>query len=244
MEKKSQTSSNQENKDFNSNNSNIQSLAVCITNPNAAKVRGNEVLNEVDGQLIKISEATFENEGVLTVKLDGIKYIYYRTKVYKDTVYFQCSNRQKGELTGKKCLAKAHYDRKTRGVVIINLHNPKCQASEEPRVAATSDFNSQKSDLLENLQKDAKLTVVGGLGLLRNKNEKASPSSKKQPLNYFQVKKIIQDFRHENHINSKFSFDEPGLLKTIDNSIFRRVHNHYDLIYKSNLIFTLIKYIR
>jgi len=71
--------------------------------------------------------------------------------------------------------------------------------------------------------------------MLRNKNVLASPKSKRKPLKYVKVKKIIKDYKQENNINSQIPLDNPDFLKTIDGAIFRRCHNNNDLFNKSNI---------
>jgi len=69
--------------------------------------------------------------------------------------------------------------------------------------------------------------------MLREKNIELSPLKKRFPLQYDQVKKIIQNYRKENNLNSEMSFDDPSLQRTIEGSIFRRCRNQYNTIYKS-----------
>ena len=65
---------------------------------------------------------------------------------------------------------------------------------------------------------------------------KVSPQSKRYPLNYDQVKKIIHSSREDNQMSSQMFNIDSSKLRTTDNSLFRRCHNSYDIVYKSKFI--------
>ena len=97
-------------------------------------------------------------------------------------------------------------------------------------------MTSRKKEVINACLSNPNLTVVNALDLLRSKNLNSSPSKQKLPLTYEQVKKIIQDFRENNNINSTLSISDPSLMKTIDGALFRRCYNTYDVIYKNKFI--------
>jgi len=199
-----------------------------------------EVKRTVEDVTIKVSDALFTSPTTISIKIDDIEFSYKKTNAYKNIIYFQCMNRRKGETTNKKCLAKANYDTEKKDLHIINLHNPNCQEATLEKLSINEDYNSQKTEIIQKLSEDQSLSVIKALNVLRDQNTKASPKSKRFPLNYFQVKKILQVFRKDNQLNSQLSFSDPTLLRTIDGAIFRRCYNQVNLIYKSKFFFLTI----
>ena len=230
--KKEKARSTSPNSDQNTNE-NQQLLLNDLNDKNTNKIP-KEVNRIIDGVKVTISEASMKCETSLCLKIDGKLYSYTRTKAeYNGVTYFQCVNRKKGLKTGKKWLAKAHFHSSTKSIEVIDLHNINCQTEEPKAVLVNYDYQSQEDDIINNLAECNKLTVVGALDMLRDKNAEASPASKRVPLKYEQVKNILKIFRKENLVNSEGSFSDPTLQRTVEGALFRRCHNQYNIIYKS-----------
>lgn len=186
----------------------------------------------VQGTQVTISEVNFIDSCRLSLKINDSLYLYKKTKVYKNTIYFQCNNRFKGSTTHKKCLARAHFDSSTKSLDILDLHNANCSTRTQNELIVNTDYLSQRDDIRETLSQNETIGVTATMNILRDKNLKASPESKRLPLKYDQVKKIIKDYKEENNLSSQISSDISYNLKTTDGAMFRRCHNKYDLIYK------------
>jgi len=158
-----------------------------------------------------------------------------KTSSYKGNVYFQCVNRKKGASTNNKCLAKVKYNSIEKDIEVVDLHNPNCTVYTKEKLTVNENYCSQKEILIKEMSENQNLSVVNAINLLRDKNVEASPQSKKFPLNYLQVKKIVNNFRQDNQLNGNASFADSNLLKTIDGALFRRCHNQYNTIYKSKI---------
>lgn len=87
----------------------------------------------------------------------------------------------------------------------------------------------------EALTDNPSLGVSKTMDILRKKNVEASLNSKKIPLHYDQVKKIIRSYKEENNLSSTRMLDDKMLL-TIDGAPLRRCHIKLDLIYKSKIL--------
>jgi len=186
----------------------------------------------IEGQLVQLSNCYFIDKNKVMITIDGKEYAYSRTKEYKDAVYFQCVNRNRTESLGNKCKAKAHYNSKYNSIVVKDLHNDNCFKES---LTVEDDYGSQKDFLLEKLNQEPNLTVINALDLLRDRNIKAE-GEKKHPLNFEQVKRIIRDFRGNSNFNSQTILCDPNFMKTLDNAIFRRCYNQYNIIYKNSHI--------
>lgn len=75
-----------------------------------------EITCFVKGTQVKLSDAQFLSPKVISLKIDDVTSKYISTQTYFNITYFQCENRQKGERTNKKCLAKIHYNRDKNSV--------------------------------------------------------------------------------------------------------------------------------
>lgn len=196
----------------------------------------NKIATWIEETKVFVSDAQFLDDRTLSLKLNDHTYTYKLSRAeYKNKSYFTCINRYKGDKAKLKCLAKAHYDLKNKKVEVMSLHNPNCGPIKQLDV--NLDYFSQKDDIINSLSQNDSLGVTSTMNMLRNKNVLASPKSKRKPLKYVQVKKIIKDYKQENNINSQIPLDNPDFLKTIDGAIFRRCHNKYDLFNKSNINF-------
>ena len=218
----------------NKNEHTIENEIEAIPSLNTSEpILAKEAIMYINKTQVHVNDIKFINDNSLSLKLNNETFTYNKTSTYKDSVYFQCINRKKGVSTNNKCLAKAKYDKLEKNVEVANLHNPNCSSSTQQKLAVNEAYKTQKELLINKMSENKNLSVVNAINLLRDKNIEASPQSKKFPLNYQQVKKIVKDFRQENLINSSVTFSDPSLLRTVDGSIFRRCHHQHNMIYKS-----------
>lgn len=178
----------------------------------------------------------FSNNNHLSLKINEQEYIYANTRDYKDTTYLQCISRKKGASTNQKCLAKANYDSLKQDVVIVGLHNPNCSFMSEEKIKINCDFQSQKDEIVNELNNSKSLSVVGVLDMLRDKKTEGTLSKRRFLLKYTQVKKILQQYRQENKSKSNMSYSDTTLLKTVDGALFRRCHKEHRMLDKSKYL--------
>jgi len=190
-----------------------------------------QVLYTIQKTQVKIGEARLTSQKTISLMINDFVYNYKMTQTYKDVSYFQCLNRSKGESTNKKCLAKVHLDIKNKSLKVMNLHNPTCS---EPQLQVNLDYLSQREDIHQVLSENPNFGVAKTLDVLREKNIVATPTSKRIPLNYAQVKKIIQVFKEDNVGQSTKLIDDNSLLSTLDG------FNFEDVMYKKILFIKVL----
>jgi hypothetical protein len=194
-----------------------------------------QLTTQIEGITVTISDARFVQETLLSLKINDVTFSYKRSKVYQKTSYFQCAHRYRAQNSSKKCLAKAHYYSETNSIKVIDLHNPNCQRVSHSVVEVNQDYFTQKEEILELIAEKTNVTTTQVMDKLREKNNAATPNSKRYPLKHAQVKKILKE---NNRTHPEGCYDELKLSKTTDGAPFQRCHNKYNIIYKSkNILF-------
>ena len=112
-----------------------------------------------------------------------------------------------------------------------------CRKDSSVKFVVEDSYDVQKQLLIEELKINPVLTTAPALLLLTKENSKRASTDKFIPLNYEQVKYIIEWFREDNGIKNTESLNN-SIILTQDNSLFLRYNSSFISLYKSknNLI--------
>ena len=178
-------------------------------------------------------EVQFEQPNRLKYQVGKVTHVMTCTKTKANKCYFGCINRFLVE--PRKCGATDLYLSDSKLYTIKRPHIPSCGKDLE-NISVSDSYTCQKEFLIEELQKNPRLTAAEAKNLISKENITKSPSKKVIPLNYEQIKYIIECYREDNGIKNTESLNDIMVMSK-DNSLFLRNNSSFYNLYQSNFSF-------
>ena len=167
----------------------------------------------------------FESRNRLYYTENGIKFTMTMTKDEKDVLYFGCIKRSLSSSNKQKCGATGIYKVQEKEYIRKRPHISGCGATLS-NTKIIDSYQVQRDFLENKLKENPKPTPAPGLELLLKENWKNDPEAKFIPLNYRQVKHIINSYKEDNNIHD-LKNSEHSIILTRDNSLFQRFNSSF-----------------
>ena len=183
----------------------------------------------------------FERYNRLSYSQNNIKYTMSLTKSEASKMYFSCVNRHLTPTNKQKCNATGIYNQETKKYTTKKVHTIYCSVNTSSEVSVIDHYDTQRKLLLNELESNPRLKKSEAMDLLKKDNATREVKEKYIPLNYDQVRYIINSYRKDNGIQRNDSVQEIRIL-TNDNSLFLRYNSSFYGIYKGKFIYRIFKY--
>jgi len=170
-------------------------------------------------------EITLEAKNRIVYYENKVKYVMGCTKTDGNKSYYGCLNRFHAASSSLKCGGTGIYDSKTGIYTPRKPHTALCGTSSS-NFTISDSYTIQRNFIHQELEKNPRLTVSVIQGLLTKENLKKSPSKRSFPLNYDQIKHIIEVYRQDNGIKNK-DLTKEMIILTRDNALFLRYNSTF-----------------
>lgn len=173
----------------------------------------------------------FTADNRLSYSENNATYTMVKNKGDENKSYFNCINKFLVSSNPRKCTATGHYNAENKVYTPKQPHTLYCGKTSE--FCASDSYEVQKNLIIEELNRNQRLTPAPALELLTNENHKRPPEQKFLPISYEQCKYIIQSWKNDNGIRDERESND-CLVLTRDNSLFLRYNSSFYTIHQSN----------